>query len=608
MSMIVGHRQNSTHSTRKKVQISFVIRDEVEKFHRSSVNSLQYDPYLQRLYSAGRDSIIRIWNCKNQKDPYIQSMEHHTDWVNDIVLCCGGKNLISASSDTTVKVWNAHKGFCMSTLRTHKDYVKALAYARDREQVASAGLDKAIFLWDVQTLTALTASNNTVTRSMNQICLISIMFLYTERYQEAVLSMSQMSLPPAPGANVNRTDDDDQLKELTVKLRSAEIEVARLQAELELIHDQHSKEISLLENANIRKMNVEKEVWEQMEKRLREERDSAVKQLQSKLSTLQSEKDSLVAAFEVQLGQVKSEWSQALERTKELYMGIMEKMKEEHNAALQRITDLKELELRAAVSATGHVREMEVVMNQLESNASNLSEITAVINSKQDSALEMTQRALKIKEKQLHDFEAQLAATQAENESERGRLNALIHRLENTLVQQGSEVEKERWSFAQKQMKVEIERQAIAEERRHLQFSVETERQNIAKTREMLMEEHRAMLQEISKQKQEIETQQAQLSQKKKLSELYSANVIPATSNFGLVIAFLCDFWFESRRDKPPPNMGVSRDEVCESYREESESELMRRIARRHRAIKETSKEASSLKSKEEEEGDNEYL
>lgn len=43
--------------------------------------------------------------------------------------------VISASCDTTVKVWNAHKGFCMSTLRTHKDYVQALAYAKDREQV-----------------------------------------------------------------------------------------------------------------------------------------------------------------------------------------------------------------------------------------------------------------------------------------------------------------------------------------------------------------------------------------------------------------------------------------------------------------------------------------
>lgn len=161
-------------------------------------------------------------------------MEHHNDWVNDIVLCCGGRNcklnkgqlsntsvvnpfnwiffltVISASCDTTVKVWNAHKGFCMSTLRTHRDYVQALAYAKDREQVwfhwqlfvscvnlviithaensiewhikyqisgqwidvhvnliwlqvASAGLDKAIYLWDVNTLTALTASNNTVT-------------------------------------------------------------------------------------------------------------------------------------------------------------------------------------------------------------------------------------------------------------------------------------------------------------------------------------------------------------------------------------------------------------------------------------------------------------
>lgn len=76
-------------------------------------------------------------------------------------------SVISASSDTTVKVWNAHKGFCMSTLRTHKDYVKALAYAKDREQVASAGLDKSIYLWDVNTLTALTASNNTVTSKLN---------------------------------------------------------------------------------------------------------------------------------------------------------------------------------------------------------------------------------------------------------------------------------------------------------------------------------------------------------------------------------------------------------------------------------------------------------
>ena len=53
-------------------------------FHtfRAGVNSLQFDAYLNRLYTAGRDSIIRIWNVRNVQDPYLQSMEHHTDWVS----------------------------------------------------------------------------------------------------------------------------------------------------------------------------------------------------------------------------------------------------------------------------------------------------------------------------------------------------------------------------------------------------------------------------------------------------------------------------------------------------------------------------------------------
>ena len=61
-----------------KFQVSFVIREEGERCHRAGVNSLQYDPYLSRLYTAGRDSIIRIWNVRNVQEPYVQSMEHHT--------------------------------------------------------------------------------------------------------------------------------------------------------------------------------------------------------------------------------------------------------------------------------------------------------------------------------------------------------------------------------------------------------------------------------------------------------------------------------------------------------------------------------------------------
>ncbi|VDN25367.1 unnamed protein product, partial [Gongylonema pulchrum] len=164
--------------------VSFVIRDEKEPLHRSGVNCLQYDSQTEHALYSG-DGLQNSARAKYHRDLYIQSMEHHTDWVNDMVLCCDGRNrqlslffeknssfsytlgpgvaVISASSDTTVKVWNAQKGFCMSTLRTHRDYVRALAYARDIEMVASGGFDQLIYLWDVATLTKLTALNNTVT-------------------------------------------------------------------------------------------------------------------------------------------------------------------------------------------------------------------------------------------------------------------------------------------------------------------------------------------------------------------------------------------------------------------------------------------------------------
>ena len=79
---------------------------------------------------------------------------------------------MSASSDTTVKVWDTKKGSCTSTLRTHKDYVRCLAYAPGTETVVSAGLDCAIYLWDISTLLALTATKNTVTSGSRAMSLL----------------------------------------------------------------------------------------------------------------------------------------------------------------------------------------------------------------------------------------------------------------------------------------------------------------------------------------------------------------------------------------------------------------------------------------------------
>jgi len=112
------------------------MRDEYEIKHRSFVNSLQYDYAHDHLYSVGSDSVIRRWDVSDtsgaQSQRLLNLMEHHSNWVNDIVLCSEGSrrglrgdflplslqphrhsiinSVISASSDSTVKVWNARTG------------------------------------------------------------------------------------------------------------------------------------------------------------------------------------------------------------------------------------------------------------------------------------------------------------------------------------------------------------------------------------------------------------------------------------------------------------------------------------------------------------------
>ena len=47
-----------------------------------------------------------------ENEPVFDTMEHHTDWINDIVVCENGEYLISASNDQSLKVQILHeRGF-----------------------------------------------------------------------------------------------------------------------------------------------------------------------------------------------------------------------------------------------------------------------------------------------------------------------------------------------------------------------------------------------------------------------------------------------------------------------------------------------------------------
>ncbi|KAG0362124.1 hypothetical protein BG005_006619 [Podila minutissima] len=165
-------------------RISYVLRkDENRNAHLLGVNALALDTSTLTakdthghgvpggiLYTGGRDGMIASWDlhfeAPVQRDipgeadqlkglppsTFRQSFNHHTDWVNDIVLCHGGETLVSASSDRTVKLVrpHSHNPAAAYIIGTHEDYVKTLAYASGPGWIASGGLDKTVRLWDIK--------------------------------------------------------------------------------------------------------------------------------------------------------------------------------------------------------------------------------------------------------------------------------------------------------------------------------------------------------------------------------------------------------------------------------------------------------------------------
>ncbi|OAX83983.1 hypothetical protein ACJ72_01646 [Emergomyces africanus] len=152
--------------------------------HRLGVNGLAVDTGSSILYSAGRDGVICAWDLNldlkpgNVSNPFSSAssattstnfvsdsssktieptnfrrqVQAHTHWVNDIVLAQNNSTLVSASSDTTVRVWRPESQDMdlPPSIGKHGDYVKCLATPESHsEWVASGGLDRKIYLWDL---------------------------------------------------------------------------------------------------------------------------------------------------------------------------------------------------------------------------------------------------------------------------------------------------------------------------------------------------------------------------------------------------------------------------------------------------------------------------
>ncbi|KAJ7978062.1 WD repeat-containing protein [Quillaja saponaria] len=154
----VGSSGNTNNSSRprKEKRLTYVLNDSDDTKHCAGINCLavlksSVSNGSDYLFTGSRDGRLKRWALAEDGATCSATFESHVDWVNDAVLA-GDDTLVSCSSDSTLKTWNAFSdGTCTRTLHRHSDYVTCLAAAGQNSNiVASGGLGGEVFIWDLE--------------------------------------------------------------------------------------------------------------------------------------------------------------------------------------------------------------------------------------------------------------------------------------------------------------------------------------------------------------------------------------------------------------------------------------------------------------------------
>jgi len=121
--------------------------------HSDPVSAVCESPDGERIFSAGGtqrkagggDSAIRLWDT--QQFRLDLKLEGHTGTVCMVRSSPDGTTLMSSSKDCTVRVWDLRQGSCVHVLRCDTK-VYGLALSADGTRLAAAGFREALRVWD----------------------------------------------------------------------------------------------------------------------------------------------------------------------------------------------------------------------------------------------------------------------------------------------------------------------------------------------------------------------------------------------------------------------------------------------------------------------------
>ncbi len=119
------------------------------KGRAGNVTSVAFSPDGKELLTASGDHLLRVWNTATWEQKYV--LTGHNDEVWDARYSPNGQYVVSGAWDNTARVWNLADRRCVRTIPAHVSDVWATAFSPDGQLIATGGGDRKVKIWDVAT-------------------------------------------------------------------------------------------------------------------------------------------------------------------------------------------------------------------------------------------------------------------------------------------------------------------------------------------------------------------------------------------------------------------------------------------------------------------------
>ena len=117
--------------------------------HGDVVQSAAYSPDGTRIVTASADTTARIWDARTGAQ--LAVLSGHGNRVQFAAFSPDGTRIVTASADKTARIWDARTGVQLAVLFGHGDMVYSAAYSPDGTRIVTASADTTARIWDART-------------------------------------------------------------------------------------------------------------------------------------------------------------------------------------------------------------------------------------------------------------------------------------------------------------------------------------------------------------------------------------------------------------------------------------------------------------------------